>query len=137
MKNTKLLVVAVMAMSMILPAAFAQSGEARTTVPFAFTVGNTVMPAGEYRVSSVGERFVIIENLEGLGVQLVLDRPVTKLNAQEPKLVFHKYGDKFFLSQAWLSYSETGHEFAVSSEEKKTLRAKTDTQQLTLVALNK
>jgi hypothetical protein len=80
----------------------------RVEVPFTFTVGNNTLPAGEYVVqmghSGIGA---------ALGSTLVLTRTATSasfvvrtLPAQnqefrpEAKLVFHRYGDRYFLASA-------------------------------------
>ena len=34
-----------------------------------------------------------------------------------PKLIFHKYADQYFLTQAWLKYSDEGREFFVTPRE--------------------
>ena len=134
MKQMKYVVMMVLALLMGV-AAHAQTGLARTTVPFEFSIGGTVLPAGEYQISKVGEKFVLIENLEGAaGVKLVLDKPIQKLQSQQPKLVFHKFGEKYFLAEAWLAYSESGYEFYTSKEELNMALANQPGQELTLVA---
>ena len=48
---------------------------------------------------------------------MVLINPVTKVDVQAPRLAFHKYGDKYFLTQAWLRNSDSGKELFVSAKE--------------------
>ncbi len=78
--------------------------EERANVPFSFYVNNKIMPSGEYNVKR--------EN-NSLGVLLVQDSKADQgifttynvyfpyTNFQNAKLVFHKYGDKYFLAQVW------------------------------------
>ena len=42
---------------------------------------------------------------------------------QSPKLVFHKYGDQYFLSQIWDGQNDTGIQLAESKREKETKMA--------------
>lgn len=73
---------------------------ATATVPFAFTVGHTEMPAGNYVISSVSDSAIAIMNRnKGTGVISLFRPEEPKRNDGATKLVFHKYGDKYFLSQ--------------------------------------
>ena len=72
----------------------------RAPVPFAFTVGKTDMPAGTYTIIPVSSSAIAIRDCNtGKGV-LSLFRPEDAGSSDGfPKLVFRKYGNRYFLSQ--------------------------------------
>ena len=79
--------------------AFAQNS-AQGYVPFAFSVSNTTLPAGHYRIASNSAQSVVIRNLNELK-RIVLSPIASQAKAKDSscKLVFHKYGDRYFLRQ--------------------------------------
>jgi len=81
------------------PNTYAQS-VTTATVPFAFTVGESEMPAGTYTISHVSQSVIAIrERNTGKGV-LSFVRPEWAGNSDRtPKLVFNKYSSKYFLSR--------------------------------------
>ena len=52
------------------------------------------------------------------GQLLVKQMSVQSTKDQSPKLIFHKYGDQYFLSQIWYGDSHYGVGFAESKREK-------------------
>jgi len=80
--------------------AFAQNNSAQGYVPFAFSVSNTTLPAGHYRIASNSAQSVVIRNLNELQ-RIVLSPIASQAQAKDSscKLVFHKYGDRYFLRQ--------------------------------------
>ena len=80
--------------------AFAQNNSAQGYVPFAFSVSNTTLPAGHYRIASNSAQSVVIRNLNELQ-RIVLSPIASPAQAKDSscKLVFHKYGDRYFLRQ--------------------------------------
>lgn len=81
------------------PNTYAQS-VTTATVPFAFTVGRSEMPAGTYIISPVSQSVIAIRDRNtGKGVFSFV-RPEWGGNSDStPKLVFNKYGSRYFLSQ--------------------------------------
>src|SRR5690348_3834517 len=85
--------------------AYAQS--VRSNVPFQFTVGTTVMPAGHYSIKSGypdPDWALSIRDLDRhtLRLRFLNTSPVRSLAAQDQtKLVFHCYSGSCFLSQVW------------------------------------
>jgi hypothetical protein len=72
-------------------------------IPFAFSVGNEVLPAGEYRVSSEAE-IIRIQSKDGKHTLSALPiRTVGTEQANSVKLTFKRYGDDYQLSQVWLA----------------------------------
>ena len=73
---------------------------AKATVPFDFTVGRTHMPAGTYEISPLSRAAILIRDRKTAKSVLSLFNSEEPGRADStPKLVFHRYGDKYFLSQ--------------------------------------
>jgi hypothetical protein len=76
------------------------------------------MPAGEYLISSPSEKVVSIQRVGGPEVKVT----VTNLSAAtrsdgRAKLVFHKYGNAYFVAAAWMPNSDHAREFFASANE--------------------
>ena len=72
-------------------------------VPFAFAVENHTLPAGEYLVQTVTpERSIRIISVDGKHSAVVNTLPnYAKSPSPSSRLVFHRYGDEYFLAQVW------------------------------------
>lgn len=80
----------------------AQDVVVQATIPFAFRVGNTSLPAGTYRITSstTSDSVITIRNREKLDVAaLSITRPADSKDDADGKLVFNRYGGQYFLSQ--------------------------------------
>ena len=96
---TGMLAILALTLSICVPTISAQT-IVKANVPFSFTVGKTEMPAGNYVVSSVSESAIAITDRNtGTSVLSLFRSEQAKSNDGTAKLVFHKYGDKYFLSQ--------------------------------------
>ena len=72
-------------------------------IPFAFSVGNKVLPAGEYRVSSEAE-MIRIQSKDGKRTITVLPiRTGATYAVTQTKLTFTFYENTYQLSQVWLA----------------------------------
>ena len=94
-------------------------------VPFAFNVGNTQLPAGEYNVSVVNpssDRSVLqLKSSDGKSSALVNTTDIIGWASPRAKLVFRHYNTQHFLAQVWMASEATGLAAPNSSAEK-TLR---------------
>jgi len=85
-----------------------------TNIPFNFIVGQKTLPAGEYTVEPNRRDYDnvwLVQNREGDASALFTTMPVRANQTQEEtKLVFHKHGDQYFLSQIWTPGSNSGRE---------------------------
>jgi hypothetical protein len=77
--------------------AIAQGVELKADVPFGFTVGDTYMPAGHYIVSSPVSGVVRVANEDTNAAATVSDTHGFTDPGHGSKLVFEKYGERYFL----------------------------------------
>ena len=99
----------------------------RVNIPFDFTIRDKKLPAGEYsigraRVNSDDTILSILDE-DGHTKQLRASIPVETFDAKnKATLVFHRYGDQYFLYQVWSAGETTGRQFPKSSAEREILR---------------
>ena len=96
--------------------------QARVTadIPFAFTVMNKVLTAGSYAVGQYGRpHLLLIQELTSRRGACVLTNAVEidPVKEVEPKLVFRRYGEQYFLGQIWMSGGNPGREVQKSAKE--------------------
>ena len=117
-------------MIMVLTVAGLSSAGAQTSgaqqltanVPFTFNVGEKSFPAGEYTIvctNTASDRKVL--QLRGKdGSILVQTNSIIGQANEGAKLVFNRYGDRYYFSQAWLWADNTGMQVSRSRSEKAT-----------------
>ena len=86
------------------------SSHIRVNIPFDFTAGKAQLKAGEYLVQSSSEGILVLRRINDRIDTFVLasntiQRPESKLS---PKVVFHRYGNEYFLAEAWTSRNTIG-----------------------------
>ena len=135
MKRSRLMISVAFAFFVLLTSAFAQMGVIRVTVPFDFTVGKQTLAAGEYKVIIQGPSLLVVRT-DGTGATSVLTNYTGAGPNQDltPRLVFHGYGNRHFLSAAWLGESDMGHELFASSAELEYARATKQEQTVVLAS---
>jgi hypothetical protein len=123
--------------SMLLPAATiqAQSLQAVYKIPFNFTAQGVTLPSGQYSIQhDTAKQFEFLRSKAGSGIFLPAG---PQLSGKGGRLVFHKYGDRYFLAQVW-ELDGTGRNLPVSKEERQLSRnpemAKATFEQITLLA---
>ncbi len=122
---TKIGLLVVMIMIAAGATAKAQSLEYKVTanIPFDFTVANKKFQAGKYSIvraeQSAGDTIVRISSADGHANLNRFTIPVVRLNSQDKAtLVFHRYGDEYFLFQIWPAAANTGRALPKSRGEK-------------------
>jgi hypothetical protein len=85
-------------------------------VPFAFNVGAQTLPAGHYIVAPL-DGAIRIFNFQTNGVY-VPTHSATRTASDGSKLVFHRYGDSYFLSAVWVTGNTTGRQLFRSHAER-------------------
>ena len=122
MKRTLFRVTGLLALAFMAATQIAQAQEqVIANVPFAFTAGNRTLPAGEYRVGKwiTGDRTLFIQSTDRGATTFAASIPAESNAPQtQTKLVFHRYGDRYFLSQVWVEGSTYGRQLPKSKEEK-------------------
>lgn len=118
MQRRILSLVGVLSLMLVAGSALAQNTVV-ANVPFNFTVNRTNMPAGEYRLSTVGIGNLLIQSKDTKSVKLVApNQAQLAAPSQTTKLVFHCYGgDQCFLYQIWVQGMSRGRELPKSSAE--------------------
>jgi hypothetical protein len=129
-----------MALTAMLGTRVAQAQEPLVVnIPFDFVAGNTPMPAGEYSVKTTGPTntlIVIARNDSAASAFINTNAAVASEPKTESKLIFNRYGDRYFLSQVWTAGNARGRQLVKSIREKEMAQtAKLENQgQVTLVA---
>jgi hypothetical protein len=108
-------------------------------IPFNFVAGNMTLPAGEYSIKvSAPERTLLLIDRKDAAMSSFMntDAVATTEIQTESKLIFNRYGDRYFLSQVWTEGNSRGRQLSKSAREKEMAQStKLETQgQVTLVA---
>ncbi|MGB7555468.1 MAG: hypothetical protein WBM04_13940 [Candidatus Korobacteraceae bacterium] len=119
---------ATLAVALTVGVSFAQAqSRVNADVPFAFTLQDKAMPAGNYQIIARSAQVLEVRSLDSQHGQLLIKQMAVQSNKdQSPKLVFHKYGDQYFLTQIWYGDSRNGVGFAESKREKEISMASND-----------
>jgi hypothetical protein len=94
-----------------------QTQKSKTNIPFEFVVGDQNLPAGVYRVNSItssGEA-LRISSVDSKGSAMRLTT-LADGTADHAKLVFHRYGERYFLAEVWTT-SNDGRKLSTSRQE--------------------
>jgi len=88
-------------------------------VPFEFMVGEKVLAAGQYRVSQVGigDEALAIRSADSKNNAIRLTNATASQERKPARLVFHRYGNTYFLSQVWEGGDRTGRQLVISKQE--------------------
>lgn len=107
-----------------------------TTIPFSFIVGQKTLPAGEYRLEpnrKDSHNVWLIQSRDGGTSALFTTMPVRSSETQEKtKLIFHKYGDQYFLSQIWTPGSQSGRELLMPRLERELAKKQIERRKIVL-----
>jgi len=113
----------------------AQSLDYRLTanIPFDFTVADKKLPAGKYWINraqqSQGDMIVQIRSTKGDANVVRLTIPVdTMYPVRNSSVVFHKYGNDYFLSEIWPKGGSVGRALPKTRVERDLERKSQDNQ---------
>jgi len=128
MKNKKWQVVGFIAALLAASAAVGQSnqGGTITDIPFAFTVANLTLPPGRYTVTQSSQHALKIVNPQNQGAFALDDKVLEGRALKDSKMVFHRYGNAYFLAEIWVAGSGTGVRVVPSRSEKEFARKRTE-----------
>src|SRR5580700_4847152 len=140
MKKRALVMAALMALTAMASTRVAQAQELLVVnIPFDFLAGNRKLPAGEYSIKVAGlERTLLLLDRQDAAASAFMNtNSVAKTEMQtESKMIFNRYGDRYFLSEVWTAGNSRGRRLLKSAREMEMAQiAKSETQgQVTLVA---
>lgn len=110
-----------------LPSSSAQtSGAPQMTadIPFAFHVGERSFPAGKYTVRctnpSSDRKVLQLGSKDGNSTVLIPTNGVIGQTNEDARLVFNRYGERYYFAQAWLAADNTGMQALKSRSERAT-----------------
>ena len=112
-------------LTMILAIAFAtavgsvQAQSAKTVisnVPFEFIVADETLPPGKYRVNrSIGNALKIWTSDAAV---IRLTNEIEPSKDRRARLVFHRYGNRYFLAEVWTGAGDVGRQLLKSRQER-------------------
>ncbi len=98
---------------------YAQQKTMKANVPFSFNMGSTVMPEGTYRVSEAPNNAVMwLTANRGGATKAVITIGTAGKEFEPARLVFHRYGEEYFLAQIWTGNGSNGRVLPRSEREK-------------------
>jgi len=140
MKTRALVMAGMMALTVLATTRVAEAQKAVVVnIPFDFVAGSTQLPAGEYTVSvSTPTHSVILISRKDATASAFIstNAAVSAMPQTESKLIFNRYGDRYFLAQVWQEGYAQGRQLLKSAREKEVAQtADLQTEgQVTLVA---
>ncbi len=96
---------AVLFVASLAPRDHAQDTELRADVPFAFQYGSDHYASGRYTISDLSDRFVVLRSKSTTGAVMV--QTSYGVTTTAGKLVFNRYGNRYFLEQIWTPHDAT------------------------------
>jgi hypothetical protein len=99
------------------------SNPVRANIPFDFTVADKKFSAGDYYISRVrtnsGDLVLRVSSVTGHRSAFQLTSAiVTSAPKESNTLIFHQYGDQYFLFEVWPAGANTGRIFLESRAER-------------------
>jgi len=121
MKRTTAITLLAIANLAMAGTSFAQSNGVRATVPFDFTVANKVLPSGTYTLApeSGNPNVIVIRSHDKPIAALSIVQQDGNKSPNGGKLVFHKYGGQYFLSEILCDRADLNVELPTSKKEKR------------------
>jgi hypothetical protein len=138
MKKRALVMAALMALTAMASTRVAQAQELLVVnIPFDFLAGNRKLPAGEYSIKVAGpERTLLLLDRQDAAASAFMNtNSVAKTEMQtESKMIFNRYGDRYFLSEVWTAGNSRGRRLLKSARENEMAQIASEPSQVTLVA---
>ena len=101
--------------------ALAQDHVATANIPFSFTINKRVLPAGNYTLggdSNMSNVLSLMNREKGVHV-LVMSVTVPSAWADSSTMIFHRYGNEYFLREIRSSDPSTDLRFPITGAEKR------------------
>jgi hypothetical protein len=109
-------------------------------VPFNFMIKERTLPAGEYVFALVkfgGSDVVKIQSADGHITALIPTRASRTKNSEEPRLVFSRYADQYFLSQVFGVEDSTVQTLATPRAQERLAKSSTERTAVSIAARKK
>jgi hypothetical protein len=105
--------------------AYAQTQSVKVDVPFAFESGSKTLPAGIYTITLESDHIMLLRGTARGAINNEITNPEERTTPyQVGRVVFHKYGDHYYIREVWLAGDKTGRECAATKSEKELQMAK-------------
>ena len=108
-------------------------GDLEAKIPFQFHAGNAELPAGEYRIRMMDDSDLTVMQISSMdgSASAVFQVQEADKNSEPTKseLIFHKYGNRYFLAKLFDESNPDGSQVVESSYEKKVSQATSQTQE--------
>jgi hypothetical protein len=104
----------------------------RVNIPFDFTAGTAQLKAGEYTIQRSSGKIMTLRALNETKDVFVLAHYTVRRTERDlsGKLVFHRYGNDYFLVESWTSGEPTGNGLNESSAEHRIAKQLAQTKKL-------
>ena len=92
----------------------------RATVPFDFMIGKQAIAAGEYTIRKAGALDALVLRAADARLSQAFLTNSTRVTRPQPetKLVFNRYGNRYFLREIWVVGELSGHQLPRSAAER-------------------
>jgi hypothetical protein len=131
MKKQIITVAAALAFIALAPSPSHAQQVMQAKVPFAFQAGDTMMPAGEYRIQRALPSTKAVQHIRradsSASTFVLTNATENREKNAEPKLIFHCYSNECFLSEIWSGNSQ-GLKLMVSRREKELSRSSAENE---------
>lgn len=138
MKKHALTLIGVLSLLLAAGSAFAQTIDVKGDIPFSFIVNKATLPSGQYELKSLTEdgKMLGLRGPDGKPVDIVnSNRTESMTPSQKTKLVFKRYGDRYFLSQIWVAGETAGRQLPTSAREREMAKTSTPENVVVMAAL--
>lgn len=125
MKRLTSTIVGMLGLVLVAAGANAQSLKVTADIPFSFVVDKATLPAGSYSIEalSAASSGLLIRANDNKTNMVVLSNRAEKFNeSPDTHLVFHRYGDQYFLAQIWVQGEHAGRQLRITRHEAETAR---------------
>jgi hypothetical protein len=95
-----------------------RQGDVVADIPFPFVVAHQTLPAGHYIVSPANADALGIHDSHHHGTFVPTLSTQRSVKDNSCKLVFHRYGDTYFLSEVWVGGNSNGRALFRSRAER-------------------
>ena len=127
-------------LSLLLVAACANAQTvAKANVPFDFVVEKATLPAGAYTIDSItnssATRILALRSADARVAMLLMPNHATSSEpSPDSRLVFHRYGEQYFLSQIWVAGESSGHQLRISRRESEVAKNQQPSEEVIVLA---